>query len=136
MGAFTPFKRHANQFKYTPRYYDPTKEAREQRRAELRGERLDDSTDEEYEPGKYIRRSSAARAARIGVERNPSKKLLKMNMWIMIAVVAAIAWMGTTLYTRLMDMFVGGGSTQQVELVEETFNPYAPITIVPNDYEE
>ncbi len=136
MGGFTPFKRHANQFKYTPRYYDPSKEAREQRRAELRGERLDDSAEEEYEPGKYIRRSSAARAARIGVERNPSKKLMKTNTWIMIAIVAAIAWMGTALYTKLMEMFVDDGRAPRTEVVEETFDSYAPITIVPNDYEE
>ena len=48
MGFFSPHKRHANKFNYTPRYYDPAKEEREQRRAELRGERLDDSG--EYKP--------------------------------------------------------------------------------------
>ena len=35
MLGFTPFKKHANKFNYIPRYYDPEKEAREQRRAEL-----------------------------------------------------------------------------------------------------
>ena len=44
MLGFTPFKRHPNKFNYIPRYYDPEKEAREQRRAELRGERAEDST--------------------------------------------------------------------------------------------
>lgn len=38
MLGFSPFKKHANKFNYIPRYYDPEKEAREQRRAELRGE--------------------------------------------------------------------------------------------------
>lgn len=33
MLGFTPFKKHANKFNYIPRYYDPEKEAREQRRA-------------------------------------------------------------------------------------------------------
>ena len=42
MGFFSPHKRHANQFNYTPRYYDPAKEERELRRAELRGERRPD----------------------------------------------------------------------------------------------
>ena len=42
MLGFTPFKRHANKFNYIPRYYDPEKEAREQRRAELRGERVEE----------------------------------------------------------------------------------------------
>ena len=43
MLGFTPFKRHPNKFNYIPRYYDPEKEAREQRRAELRGERAEDA---------------------------------------------------------------------------------------------
>ena len=42
MLGFSPFKKHANKFNYTPRYYDPEKEAREQRRAELYGRRSDD----------------------------------------------------------------------------------------------
>ena len=54
MLGFTPFKRHPNKFNYTPRYYDPEKEAREQRRAELRGERAGDG---EYEPGSISVRS-------------------------------------------------------------------------------
>ena len=40
MGFFSPHKRHANKFNYIPRYYDPAKEEREMRRAELRGERI------------------------------------------------------------------------------------------------
>ena len=63
MLGFTPFKRHANKFNYIPRYYDPEKEAREQRRAELRGERAEDG-DREYRPGQYIRTQRDARAAR------------------------------------------------------------------------
>ena len=42
MLGFSPFKKHANKFNYIPRYYDPEKEAREARRAELHGERSDD----------------------------------------------------------------------------------------------
>ena len=49
MGWFKPFKK-PNGFKYTPRFYDPVKEAREQRRRELRGESVE--TDNcEYRPG-------------------------------------------------------------------------------------
>ena len=58
MLGFTPFKRHANKFNYIPRYYDPEKEAREQRRAELRGERAEDG-DGEYRPAQYIRTGEA-----------------------------------------------------------------------------
>ena len=61
MSFFSPYKRHANKFNYTPRYYDPAREERERRRAELRGDRLDDN--EEYTPGKYIRTRQAAREA-------------------------------------------------------------------------
>ena len=57
MLGFTPFKKHANKFNYIPRYYDPEKEAREQRRAELRGERAEDAGGE-YRPGQYIRTSA------------------------------------------------------------------------------
>ena len=63
MLGFTPFKKHANKFNYVPRYYDPEKEAREQRRAELRGERSEDAS-REYVPGQYIRTQREARAAR------------------------------------------------------------------------
>ena len=63
MLGFSPFKKHANKFNYIPRYYDPEKEAREQRRAELRGERAEDAG-REYTPGQYIRTQRDARAAR------------------------------------------------------------------------
>ena len=51
MLGFTPFKRHPNKFNYIPRYYDPEKEAREQRRAELRGERAEGASDDEIGAG-------------------------------------------------------------------------------------
>ena len=54
MSGFTPFKKHANKFNYLPRYYDPEKEERDRRRAELRGERAEDAG-KEYKPGQYIR---------------------------------------------------------------------------------
>ena len=43
MLGFSPFKKHANKFNYIPRYYDPEAERRAQRRAELRGERPEDT---------------------------------------------------------------------------------------------
>ena len=57
MSGFTPFKKHANKFNYLPRYYDPEKEERDRRRAELRGERAEDAG-KEYKPGQYIRTQS------------------------------------------------------------------------------
>ena len=80
MGFFTPHKRHANKFKYIPRFYDPEKEERELRRAELRGERFDDS--EEYTPGKYIRAKRNARETRLAQEQK-EKPLIKRTKVLM-----------------------------------------------------
>ena len=78
MLGFTPFKKHANKFNYIPRYYDPEKEAREQRRAELRGERAEDAGGE-YRPGQYIRTQRDARAAR----RSKEEKTGRGRIWKM-----------------------------------------------------
>ncbi|MFI3288728.1 MAG: hypothetical protein SNH55_00635 [Rikenellaceae bacterium] len=134
MGAFTPFKRRANSFKYTPRYYDPSKEAREQRREEMFGKRRD-SKNEEYQPGQYIRRQRDARSI-----RNASRsKNNSAKMWVSIAVIVIITYMGTLLYDKLIEMFgLSEESSTRVEqpLYEyEEFNPTTPITIVPNDYD-
>lgn len=80
MLGFTPFKKHANKFNYIPRYYDPEKEAREQRRAELRGERAEDAG-REYRPGQYIRTQREARAAR----RTREEERGRMRIWKMAA---------------------------------------------------
>ena len=60
MLGFSPFKKHANQFNYKPRYYDPEVEALRERRAE-RGEQPSESATERksenvYVAGEYIRR--------------------------------------------------------------------------------
>ena len=108
MSGFTPFKKHANKFNYLPRYYDPEKEERDRRRAELRGERAEDAG-KEYKPGQYIRTQSQARAARRREEMSRGSG----------RVVAFISDMQKP-------------KTPQTE----EFNPYTPITVVPNDYEE
>ncbi|MBP3564821.1 MAG: hypothetical protein J6J77_04200 [Alistipes sp.] len=137
MGIFTPYKRHANKFNYTPRYYDPDKEERERRRQELRGERLDDSG--EYTPGKYIQAKRDARLSRAAEQTSSNGN--RMRMWalgvgvmllflfiyILIPRIASIVDMATTDNSAK--------STQEVREVEE-FDPYAPIIIVPNDYQE
>ena len=137
MGIFTPYKRHANKFNYTPRYYDPDKEERERRRQELRGERLDDSG--EYAPGQYIQAKRDARLSRAAEQTSGNGN--RMRMWalgvgvmllflfiyILIPRIASIVDMATTDNSAT--------STQEVREVEE-FDPYAPIIIVPNDYQE
>ena len=134
MLGFTPFKRHANKFNYIPRYYDPEKEAREQRRAELRGERAEDA-EREYKPGQYIRTQRDARAARrVNEEEKGRIRVLKMAAGAVLVLLFIYL-----LYPKLADVFLRAQTTpapreQQVE--EGEFNPYAPITVVPNDYQE
>lgn len=131
MLGFTPFKKHANKFNYIPRYYDPEKEAREQRRAELHGEREGQT---EYRPGQYIRTQRDARAARRAYRDDQGRtRILK------IAAAAVLVLLFVyLLYPRLAVVFMPSAETsvqQQTPAVEE-FDPTAPITIVPNDYQE
>ena len=93
MLGFTPFKKHANKFNYIPRYYDPEKEAREQRRAELHGERAEDAG-REYKPGQYIRTQREARAARrAGEDKTGQGRILKMAAAAVLALlIAAGRW--------------------------------------------
>ena len=133
MSFFSPYKRHANKFIYKPRYYDPDREERERRRAELRGERLDDT--EEYTPGKYIRTRQAAREAR---RAESGEGTSRMRMWVLGMGVMLLALFIYLILPRLMAVFEMAqepASGPRQESVEE-FNPYAPIVVVPNDYEE
>lgn len=131
MGWFTPYKKRANSFNYIPRYFDPQKEAREQRRAELTGRRLDDN--EEYVPGKYIRTQREARAARKEQQGDQGRaKLLRMVMLLV-----AILFLLGVLVPGLTSLFTQAKrAPQSVESYYGDFDPSAPITIVPNDYQE
>lgn len=133
MLGFTPFKRHANKFNYIPRYYDPEKEAREQRRAELRGERAEDG-EREYKPGQFIRTQREARAARRANEDDRGR----MRVMKMAAAAVLVLLFIYLLYPKLADVFLRAQTAPAApqEQVEEEFNPYAPIRVVPNDYEE
>ncbi len=133
MLGFTPFKKHANRFHYTPRYYDPQKEEREQRRAELSGRRMDEP-DREYVPGQYIRTQREARAARRAQEARDGQ----MRMWKMVVGIALVLLFLGMLYPRLADVFMRAQRQAPVAQHDDygEFDPYAPITIVPNDYQE
>lgn len=134
MLGFTPFKRHPNKFNYIPRYYDPEKEAREQRRAELRGERAEDA-DREYQPGQYIHTQREARDARRSNEEERGRiRVLKMAVGAVLVLLFIYL-----LYPKLADVFLRARTapaTETQQVGEEEFNPYAPIRVVPNDYEE
>lgn len=139
MGFFSPYKRHANQFSYKPRFYDPDKEAREQRRAELRGERSDDSS--EYTPGKYIRAKREAREAK-RVQQDKRKANGGMVKFITMALLAILLFFIVMVIVprlgAIFEMATGNSSAAaKTEKVEEgEFDPYAPFVIVPNDYVE
>lgn len=148
MLGFTPFKKHANRFNYIPRYYDPEKEAREQRRAELRGERAEDAGGE-YRPGQYIRTQREARAAR----RSREEATGRVRIWKMAAGAVLVLLFIYLLYPRLADALLrprtapapaeaaaevrisprDGLDQSQVSDVEWQEQP---IVIVPNDYTE
>ncbi len=130
MKGFTPPKKHANEFKYTPRFYDPKKEERERRRAELRGEPVDPNG--EYTPGDYIRRQREARAAR----RNAARPSSKRPVWFTVIGLILIFMLAYIIFPRIMGAFDMGASTPEKVAPTneyEEFDPYAPIRIVPND---
>ena len=133
MGLFTPVKKHANKFRYIPRYYDPEKERRDQRRRELHGtsSELDNA---EYQPGQYIRTQRDARRA--AKQSNEGGRKMPSTMLLMLfAVLVIIIYM---LYPRIVDAFTAVRTTPEERMQQEIeeFNPYTPITIVPNDYKE
>lgn len=135
MGLFSPPKKRPNQFNYIPRYYDPEKERREARRRELRGESSSDDTP--YTPGKYIRTVREARAERKAQQKQSNGTPRAMIVFgIVIAVI--VIYM---LIPRIVNIITMAGKqtnpeVEQSELENEVFNPYTPITIVPNDYQE
>ena len=148
MLGFTPFKKHANKFNYIPRYYDPVKEARVERRAELRGERSEDAG-REYRPGQYIRTQHAARAARRSREDNAGN----MRIWKLAAVAVVATVFIYLLYPRLTALFLGLGAapapteaaaplrTEARDGFDQSHVSDAqwqeqPIVAVPNDYTE
>lgn len=135
MGLFSPPKKRPNQFNYIPRYYDPEKERREARRRELRGESSSDNTP--YTPGKYIRTVREARAER-KAQQKQSNGTPRALIAFGIAIAVIVIYM---LIPRIVNVITLAGKqtnpeVQQAELENEVFNPYTPITIVPNDYQE
>ncbi len=135
MNGFKPYKRHANEFKYTPRFYDPEKEAREERRAELRGSRPASERDGEYVAGEYLRRQREARQARRGAKSASKGR----SMGFMVVGIVIIFLLGYMILPRLIAAFAAGSTEVQREQPADEykeFDPYAPIRIVPNDYNE
>lgn len=133
MGLFTPYKKSANRFNYIPRFYDPVKEAREQRRRELRGESVETDNAAEYTPGMYLRTQRDARAERRSATAGRTSKSSGIVVVAMVALLCLFVYM---LYPRIIGLLSAGSSQRMVQPSAEEFNPYAPIVIVPNDYQE
>ncbi|MBE6181886.1 MAG: hypothetical protein E7148_04255 [Rikenellaceae bacterium] len=129
MLGFSPYKKHANKFNYIPRYFDPAKEAREQRRAELHGERSDQHG--EYTPGQYIRTQREARAARYNKQEQG-----RGQIWKKLAIAGLLLIFISLLYPRLAELFIRMKAPRTTVQSTEEFDPSRPITVVPNDYKE
>lgn len=131
MGLFTPYKKRANRFNYTPRFYDPVKEAREMRRREMHGESA--QTDQsEYTPGMYLHTQRDARAERRGEN---GRRTNRNSPLVLAAAAALVILFGYMLYPRIAQMLSLAGRRTAPATVTEEFDPYAPITVVPNDYQ-
>ena len=132
MGLFTPVKKHANKFRYIPRYYDPEKERREQRRRELHGT-SSEMDGAEYQPGQYIRTQREARRA--AKQSKGGRKMPSTMLLMLFALLVIVVYM---LYPRIVEAFSAAKTTPEERMQQEIeeFNPYTPITIVPNDYKE
>ena len=111
------------------------------RRAELRGERMAEKGD--YEPGQYIKAKREAREFRRikeQKERNSDKRNKMLTMGLGLVLIAIFIYVLVPRIGAIFEMATSqSASSKQVEreLNEyKEFDPYAPIVIVPNDYEE
>lgn len=145
MLGFTPFKKHANKFNYTPRYYDPDAERRAQRRAELRGERPEDAG-RAYEPGQYVRTARTARAARREAERSARSK---RRFGLLLTGVAVLLLFFMVIYPRVTALMrqarrapvpaaavrpAPASDLDQSGITDIEWQQM-PVTVVPNDYQ-
>ena len=81
--------RSARQFEYKPRYFDPEKAARDERRKQLNGDVDSDDSEKPYRPGQYVRMSMYARRG-IGVA-NSSKESSGILKRVIMVIVASFA---------------------------------------------
>lgn len=142
MSIFRPHKTKPRQFNYTPRYYDPVKEAFNQRRKELHG--TSSETDElPYAPGDYLRmKKEARRESRDEQAKSASNRLLRYGLLIVVVGLgfAYIMPRATEILTRFMD---AGEATEVVEAeagvtdADSTmYNRYMYMEHAPVDYVE
>lgn len=94
MIKFTAFRtQKPRQFQYIPRFYDPERERREERRRELLGYGAEPIVEGEYTPGQYIRRNVAVRRGTdksLHKRHNPSRPLRLVIFMVLLAL--AVWW--------------------------------------------
>ena len=120
MSIFRPHKTKPRQFNYTPRYYDPIKEAFDQRRRELHG--TSSETDNlPYQPGDYLRmKKEARRESREEQSKAASNRLLRYGILI-VAVGLGFAYIMPHA-TEFITRFLNGGQATEVVEGEATFS--------------
>lgn len=112
MSIFRPHKTKPRQFNYTPRFYDPVKEALNQRRRELHGT-SSDTDDVPYSPGDYLRmKREARRESHESQSKSASNRLLRYG--VLIAVVGlGIAYLMPRV-VGILTRFMGTGEATEV----------------------
>ena len=108
MSIFRPTKTKPRQFNYFPRYYDPVKEERNQRRKILHGT-SSESDNEEYTPGKYVRTQREARDAARESARSAGGSKLRGLVIITAAIALGMLW----LLPRIMDFVVAASEEKE-----------------------
>lgn len=91
----SPFKtRKPRQFEYRPRYYDPDKEAWEQRQKELFGEEetLTPEDKENYRPGQYVEQLRFRRGIMAERQRSAKRRPAIMRLALLIALLVLLGW--------------------------------------------
>lgn len=112
MSIFRPHKTKPRQFNYTPRFYDPVKEALNQRRRELHGT-SSDRDDVPYSPGDYLRmKREARRESHESQSKSASNRLLRYG--VLIAVVGlGVAYLMPRV-VGILTRFMGAGEATEV----------------------
>lgn len=123
MSIFRPPKTKPRQFNYFPRYYDPVKEERNQRRKQLHGTSLE-SDEEEYVPGKYVRTQREARE--IAREERGNDGMAKIRGLVIVAVVVAAATMW--LLPRIMEFVIAANEEKMAQSGTEVQNMGEQLT--------
>lgn len=127
MSIFRPPKTKPRQFNYFPRYYDPVKEERNQRRKILHG--TSSETDgEEYTPGKYVRTQREARDAARESEGSIGSSKLRGLVIVTAVIALGMLW----LLPRIMDFVVAAGE-EKAAATQQTATRHEQQQVTPLD---